>query len=124
MLNIRGMSTLETFLTGVNRFGHGLNVRVQRPSETTPSPAPADAAVLDYPELVLEQVIAKCASKPCRNLESGWRVLRRQTKDDEARKLSGWIGADIGETNIQRQENSPFAAADIADAAIRWPPRP
>lgn len=24
MLNIRGMSTLENLLTGVNRFGHGL----------------------------------------------------------------------------------------------------
>ncbi len=24
MLNVRGMSTVENFLTGVNRFGHGL----------------------------------------------------------------------------------------------------
>ncbi len=30
MLNIRGMSIVENFLTSVNRFGHGLTFAVQR----------------------------------------------------------------------------------------------
>jgi hypothetical protein len=29
MLNIRGMSIVEKFLTGVNRFGHGLTIKLR-----------------------------------------------------------------------------------------------